>query len=129
MIAMTPHRAAAWLLGVIALATMGGCAVERSSLSIDSNSRVPFLGLQLAPPKSKEPAYQRQISRERKKSGADQPKVALAVESTKTETKWPDWLNPLPQRVSQPLPRTEPEPATPTINDDGTSATDSGIEF
>jgi hypothetical protein len=92
-----------------------GCAVERSSLSMDSNSRFPWLGLQLSPPKSKEPAYHRPIAQ---KSGKmDEAKVALAVDPPRTETKWSDWLNPLPQRISQPLPRTEPEESASTDTD------------
>jgi hypothetical protein len=98
-------------IGLSLTLAAGGCAVEHSSLSIDSNSRSPFLGLQLAPPKSKEPAYHRPIARERGKKGTDEAKVALAVDPPRTETKWSDWLNPLPQRVSQPLPRTEPVPS------------------
>jgi len=95
---------------------LAGCAVERSSLSMDSNSRFPWLGLQLSPPKSKEPAYHRPIAQ---KSGkrTDEAKVTLAVDPPRTETKWADWLNPLPQRVSQPLPRTEPDDAASTDAD------------
>src|SRR5689334_17013485 len=87
-------------LGLSLAVFASGCAVEHSSLSIDSNSRSPFLGLQFMQPKEKEPAYHRPIARTKKDPEA---KVALATEPVKTESKWSDWLNPLPQRVSQPL--------------------------
>ncbi|MDZ4684917.1 MAG: hypothetical protein SH850_07475 [Planctomycetaceae bacterium] len=116
-------------LSLAAAVVCSGCTVERSSLSIDSNSRSPFLGLQFAPPKSKEPVYHRPISRERVKQKSDGAKVELAVEPPRTEAKWSDWLNPLPQRVSQPLPRTESDETASTAPDGLNPSVAAPIEF
>uniref|UniRef100_A0A7C2JYN1 DUF3035 domain-containing protein n=1 Tax=Schlesneria paludicola TaxID=360056 RepID=A0A7C2JYN1_9PLAN len=123
---MSPVRPVRCSLVLFALGLCAGCAVERSSLSIDSNSRVPFLGLQLAPSKKKEPVYQRSISREPAAKSAAAT-VQLAVEEPRGDTHWTDWLTPAP-RFSQPLPRTEPEPnASASAN--ATASPDEAIEF
>jgi hypothetical protein len=116
-------RCSLWLL---AASLACGCAVERSSLSIDSNSRVPFMGLQLAPPKKKEPVYQRSISRDRA-AQSEAAVVRLAQHEPRTESRWTDWLTPSPPRVSQPLPRTE-TPASDKPDVSGAVA-ETDIEF
>ena len=108
---MPPVPQIRFCLVLLALGWCTGCAVERSSLSIDSNSRVPFLGMQLAPAKKKEPVYQKSISRGLS-TKSDAAVVQLAVEEPRSDTHWADWLSPAP-RVSQPLPRTDQQPHAP----------------
>lgn len=68
-----------------------GCAVGGKHFSYDSQSRMPWFGLQLTEPKSKEPAIYRSISREAPAS--EPPAVNLALQKTEEPTrKWPKWL-------------------------------------
>ena len=63
--------------------SFSGCAIGGKSFSIDSNSRVPFFGLELKErkPKSTAPAY-RSISW----SGGGTPEVEVALQRTATTT-------------------------------------------
>lgn len=92
------------LLVVLVVALGSGCALERSSLSIDSDSRVPFFGFQFAP-RRRPPAYERSISRT--KPSAEPPaKVTTTLLETPPESPWPAWLT-RSARPTQPLPRTD----------------------
>lgn len=88
-----------------------GCTLGRSSLSIDSNSRSPWLGLELIPGrKSAEAAtYNRAIAQQRSQSGA-QAQVHAAIQKPKKESRLPGWLNPVSERTPLPLPRTDVQP-------------------
>lgn len=92
------------LLVVLVVAVGSGCALERSSLSIDSDSRVPFFGFQFAP-RRRPPAYERSISRT-KPSTEPAAKVTTTLLETPPESSWPAWLT-RSSRPTQPLPRTD----------------------
>lgn len=74
-----------WLASLMTtvVVSFSGCTVGGKSFSIDSNSRVPFFGLELQErkPKSTAPAY-RSISW----SGGGNPEVEVALQRTATTT-------------------------------------------
>jgi hypothetical protein len=113
-IRLTGTNAVRTAAALLAVAVSGGCALERSSLSIDSNSRIPFFGFQFAP-RPKPPVYDRSVSRP--KPGAEpSAKVKPALLETPKEGAWPGWLGLPTPRPTQPLPRTDVlagEPAAP----------------
>jgi hypothetical protein len=111
-------KCSAILLGSL---TLSGCTLGRSSLSIDSNSRSPWLGLELIPGRKSADAaaYNRAIAQQRSPSG-DQTQVHAAIQKPKKETRLPGWLNPISEKTPLPLPRTDVQPPpfaeTSTVN-------------
>jgi hypothetical protein len=113
-----------WAFAVLALA--GGCALEHPSVSMDSISRRPFFGFQLAP-KAKPAGYHRQISQ---KSGeADLPKIQPAVREVESDHKWPQWLTLPSPRPVLPLPRTDLPDETRTPERVAKTGDSTPIEF
>ncbi len=74
--------ACSWYVMAIVFAGMSGCTIGGKSFTMDSNSRIPFFGLELKErkPKSTAPVYQ---SIARKKDDPAEVKVALQVDTTK----------------------------------------------
>ncbi len=99
-----------WMI-LLSSVALSGCALGRSSLSIDSNSRSPWLGLELIPGKKPaDPAnYHRSIAQHRSQPG-DQAEIQAAIQKPKKESRLPGWLNPMAERTPLPLPRTDVEP-------------------
>ncbi|OYW18101.1 MAG: hypothetical protein B7Z55_11265, partial [Planctomycetales bacterium 12-60-4] len=99
-----------WLLLFSSLG-LSGCAFGRSSLSIDSNSRSPWLGLELIPSRKKAdpPNYNRSVAQQRYSTEV-QAEIQPAVQKPKKESRLPNWLNPMAERTPLPLPRTDVEP-------------------
>jgi hypothetical protein len=102
-----PRWSIALLCGVVAAE---GCALERSSMSMDSVSRSPFFGFVFAP-KAKPPVLDRTISRDvrsRDVRRSESPvKVQTAVRDVEPERTWPNWLSLPGARPVVPLPRTD----------------------
>jgi hypothetical protein len=115
---------------IVLCGTLGlsGCALERSSVSMDSNSRFPFFGFQLAPKKKEEPAYQRSISQHRSRP-SDVPKIQPAVREPERESAWPQWLSLPTARPVLPLPRTDRVVEEPRAEQTASSATSVPLEF
>jgi len=83
-----------------------GCALERSSVSIDSNSRSPWFGLQLLPSKKADTSgYHRSISRQ-PESEREQVSIVPALANPRSEFRIPAWLKPSASPESQQLPQT-----------------------
>jgi hypothetical protein len=75
-----------WYLMVMVFAGLSGCTIGGKSFSIDSNSRIPFFGLELKErkPKSTAPVYH---SIARTKDDSAEVKVALQIDTTKKSSK------------------------------------------
>jgi len=111
--------ASAFLCGT---ALLSGCALEHPSMSLDSVSKRPFFGVQVAP-KKKEPAYDRTISQDRSRA-ADAVRIQPAIRETERESHWPNWLTLPTSRPVLSLPRTDQD-ETPLR----TASNDVPIEF
>src|SRR5581483_11563542 len=91
-----------------------GCALEHPSVSVDSISKRPFFGVQVAPKKKEGPVYDRAIVQDRPvetrtaDAGASKSvSVQTALLETESDRRWGSWL-PLPSsKPTIPLPRTD----------------------
>ncbi|MBI1348284.1 hypothetical protein GC163_18575 [bacterium] len=95
-------------LSVSACLLMGqsGCALERSSVSVDSNSRSPWLGLQFLPSKKSDSSnYYRSISRQ-VDAGSEPTVIQTAAEPKRSEIRLSEWILPAKSPEPQVLPRT-----------------------
>lgn len=87
---------------------LSGCALGRGNVSIDSNSRAPWMNLELMPSKKKEkPAnYHRSVA-ERQTDGASEVEIQTAMATPRRELRLPQWMTPSSERTPLPLPRTD----------------------
>lgn len=74
------------IVGVL-LACLAGCTVGGKSMSIDSNSRAPFFGLELKERDRGGDKTIRSIARQQD----DQPKLQTLAASAETKTNWKWW--------------------------------------
>ena len=122
------HRRLLPVVAIGASILTGGCAVNRTSMSMDSVSRRPFFGIELAPKKRSTPVYEKSIAQHRRQA-ADAPKVQPAIRETKTDGPWPEWLALPSSRPTLPLPRTDLAVGTAGTTHTASSETTQPIEF
>jgi hypothetical protein len=108
MTAIRPRGVARW--AVVMSLLLSGCAMGRSSLSIDSNSRAPWLGLEFLPSKKEAPPNYSRSVKQQKSRGKDQVAITPATQSPKKERSLPNWLKPGSEKTPLPLPRTDVVP-------------------
>lgn len=105
---MTSVRLCPLILCLGGLWGLSGCTLGRSNVSIDSNSRAPWMNLELMPSRKKEkPAnYHRSVA-EQRGDGAKPVEVQEAMAAPRRELKLPQWMTPSSERTPLPLPRTD----------------------
>ncbi len=98
------------VLLVLGALLLPGCAMGRSNVSIDSNSRAPWMNLEFLPSRKKPDTstYHRSIAQQKSQS-ADVATIAPAVATPKKEVRLLNWLTPGSERTPLPLPRTDLE--------------------
>jgi len=84
----------------------GGCSITRKSASIDSISRTPFFGLELAPRRNT-PAPETQRIRQEASAPVDVKPAKLMANGTPKEASWWQRLTGAEKRSSIALPRTD----------------------
>jgi hypothetical protein len=89
----------------------GGCSITRKSASIDSISRTPFLGLELAP-KRNSPAPETHRIRMDQRDRVDVEPAKLVVNGAAKESSWWQKLTGTEKRSAIPLPRTDQATST-----------------
>ena len=111
---VTMTMSAVKLLQLIAISSLcglfTGCALGRSNVSMDSNSRAPWMNFELLPSRKKaDPAnYHRSIA-EQRSDAKSEASIEPALATTKTELRLPGWLTPGADRTPLPLPRSDAE--------------------
>ncbi len=110
-------------LTVFVVFMVAGCAVDRSGVSMDSNSRSPWMNLELAPSRKKDnaPNYHRAIAN-RSDSTAPAAEVKTALLPPKSELRLPQWLHPGSEKTPLPLPRTDLAPVATSSSSGESSA-------
>lgn len=116
MIERLPRRLSGRSSKCLSLLAMGwvclccGCALERSGVSADSNSRLPFFNFQFAPAKKDSANYHRSVQLEQRPAELVQPAKA----PVQREVRLASWIPGLGQREALPLPLAElpAEPAS-----------------
>ncbi len=90
-----------------------GCALERSGVSADSNSRLPFFNFQFAPSKKDAVNPHRSVQLENRPADLVQPAKA----PVQREVRLASWIPGLGQREAMPLPLAElpAEPASEQV--------------
>ena len=85
---------------------ISGCKIDRTSIQMDSDNRLPSIGLDLRPkPKFERPGPIRQIS-----GTASEPSgVELPTDRQPSHSRWSNWLNRFSKPKRIPLPRTDLE--------------------
>lgn len=104
------RRRGVWLLSVAAM-LQSGCALGRSNVSIDSNSRAPWMNLELLPSRKKKDtsSYHRSVNQRSGSSTEDAVEIEPAVAAPKKEVRLLNWLTPSSEKTPLPLPRTDVE--------------------
>lgn len=103
-----------WAWSGLTVLLCSGCALDQSSMQMNSTSKMPWFNFSLAPAKKDTGNYQRSINRGHQQS-ADRLHVQPATPPAQREIRWAEWLSPQAARTSQPLPVTEPLPV-PRLN-------------
>ncbi len=85
-----------------------GCAMGRSSVSMDSNSPSPWMNLEFLPSRKKADVknYHRSIA-EQRPDGESAAEITPAVTEKKKESRLASWLLPGSERTPLPLPRSD----------------------
>lgn len=97
-------------LATVLTGGIGGCALGRSNVSIDSNSRAPWMNLEFLPSRKKaDPSnYHRSVAENRSATpSAPTAEVTTAAPPAKKETRLANWLTPGGERTPLPLPRSD----------------------
>ena len=94
-----------------------GCAITRKSASIDSTSKMPWLGLELAPKRSEPAPETRRIKRDHQQPVEIEPAKLVVNGPQKKDTSWWQRLSGSEPRPVISLPRTDVV-ATPPIQKD-----------
>ena len=99
--------------GLACCLLMGGCSITRKSASIDSISRTPFLGLELAPKRTAPAPETQRIKRDRSVPVDIEP-AKLVSNGAQKDTSWWQRLAGSEKRPVISLPRTDVVEAPPT---------------